>query len=313
MKRLFKTIAIALAGAAMLVSCSKDQMGVTYTPAEGDGLFTFNATGTAAFEFGPESPNMTIELYRSVADAEATVSVTSTQMLGETPVSVLNVPAEATFEAGSHTAHVTITYNENLRADNTYSISLSIPAEQTSLGGNSTIAFNASMAYVWESLGTNGQFYDNMGGLIVPVEVLLATNSSVPNSRYRIMNPYPAEAQAAIAAGVGASVGGPVSEYIEFVVDPETGYLTWSGYWNCGVLVDPTLSFSHLNYWFGTESPFAGATEFPKECGMMMEGIFQFKPHVSAFANEEQSSGWTIGSAYEYLALPGYDLSAIGL
>lgn len=313
MRKLFKILGITLVGAALLSSCSKDQMSEIYTPAEGDGLFTFNATGTAAFEFGIDSPSMTIELYRSIADAEATVPVSSTQMLGETPVSVLNIPAEATFEAGSHTAHVTITYNENLRADNTYSISLSIPAEQTSLGGNSTIAFNASMAYVWESLGTNGQFYDNMGGLIVPVEVLLATNSSVPNSRYRIMNPYPAEAQAAIAAGVGASVGGPVSEYIEFVVDPETGYLTWSGYWNCGVLVDPTLSFSHLNYWFGTESPFAGATEFPKECGMMMEGIFQFKPHVSAFANEEQSSGWTIGNAYEYLALPGYDLSAIGL
>lgn len=313
MRKLFKILGITLVGAALLSSCSKDQMSEIYTPAEGDGLFTFNATGTAAFEFGIDSPSMTIELYRSIADAEATVPVSSTQMLGETPVSVLDIPAEATFEAGSHTAHVTITYNENLRADNTYSISLSIPAEQTSLGGNSTIAFNASMAYVWESLGTNGQFYDNMGGLIVPVEVLLATNSSVPNSRYRIMNPYPAEAQAAIAAGVGASVGGPVSEYIEFVVDPETGYLTWSGYWNCGVLVDPTLSFSHLNYWFGTESPFAGATEFPKECGMMMEGIFQFKPHVSAFANEEQSSGWTIGNAYEYLALPGYDLSAIGL
>ena len=297
MKRLFKTIAIAL------------QMGVTYTPAEGDGLFTFNATGTAAFEFGPESPNMTIELYRSVADAEATVSVTSTQMLGKTPVSVLNIPAEATFEAGSHTAHVTITYNENLRADNTYSISLSIPAEQTSLGGNSTIAFNASMAYVWESLGT-GQFYDNMCGMIVPVEVLVAANSSIPDSRYRIMNPYPADAVAQIAANVGCAVGGPVSEYIEFVVDPETGSLTWSGYWNCGVLKDPTLSFSHLNYWFGTESPFAGATEFPKECGLVDEiGVYQFKPHVSAFANEEQSSGWAFNNTYEWLGMPGVDLA----
>lgn len=313
MRKLFKILGITLVGAALLSSCSKDQMSEIYTPTEGDGLFTFNATGTAAFEFGIDSPSMTIELYRSIADAEATVPVSSTQMLGETPVSVLDIPAEATFEAGSHTAHVIITYNENLKADNIYSISLSIPEEQTSPGGNGTIAFNASMAYVWESLGTNGQFYDNMGGLIVPVEVLLATNSPVPNSRYRIMNPYPAEAQAAIAAGVGASVGGPVSEYIEFVVDPETGLLTWSGYWNSGVLVDPTLSFSHLNYWFGTESPFSGATEFPKECGMMTEGIFQFKPHVSAFANEEQSSGWTISNAYEYLALPGYDLSAIGL
>lgn len=308
MKRLFKILGIALVGAALLTSCNKEQKSAIYTPGEEDGLFSFNASGTANFEFGLETPVMTLELYRSVAEGAATVPITSTQMLGESAVTVLDVPVEATFEDGSYVAQLQITYNDQLQADNIYKISLSIPADMTTPGGNSSLSFNASMAYVWESLG-QGQFYDNMCGTIIPVEILVASNSPIPDSRYRIMNPYPAEASSAIAANVGAAVGGPVSEYIEFVLNPEDGSLSWSGYWNCGVLVDPNLSFSHLNYWYGTESPFSGGAGLVNECGMIEDGIFQFAPHVSAFANEEQSSGWTIGSTYEWMALPGIDLA----
>lgn len=302
-----------MAGAAMLSSCNTEQISAIYTPEEGDGMYSFNASSSGNFGFGTENPVMTVELYRTAANGAATVPITSTQLLGESTVDILDIPTEAVFEDGSNVTTLQIRYNDNIQADNIYDITLSIDPAQTSPGGNASMSFKASMAYIWESLG-QGEFYDNMVGSIVPVEILVATNSLVPDTRYRIMNPYPESASAAIAANVGAAVGGPVSEYIEFVLNPEDGSLSWSGYWNCGVLVDPTLSFSHLNYWFGSESPFSGGEALVEDCGEVAEGVFQFAPHVSAFANEEQSSGWIISNTYEWMALPGIDLAAaIGL
>lgn len=305
MKRLFKTIAIALAGAAMLVSCSKDQMSATYTPAEGDGIYSFESAGSPAVEFTPSNTTARIQIIRSNAAGEATISITSTQSDGTNPVNVLNVPSQVAFADGESFAFIEVSIiSENIQENTNYTLSISLSdGAILSPGGVPSTVMSFTYA-LWESIG-QGQFWDNISGIMVTPEVL----KYVGAERYRIMNPFTEEVQKGIAAGIGGAVGGPVSEYIDFTVDAND-MLSWSGCWNVGVLVDGTMSWSYLNYYYGTDSPFSGGEALVSQCGMVEDGIYQFVPHLSAFSDEAMSGGWVWSGVENYFALPGYDLAA---
>lgn len=309
MKILFKTIAIALAGAAMLTSCNKEQISETYTPAEGDGIYSFEASSVPAVEFTPSKTTAQIEVIRTNAEGAATLAVTSSQTDGENAVNVLNVPSEVTFKDGENFAFITVSINENIQENVSYSLSLSIAEKDCTPGGEPAVSLSFTYA-MWESIGT-GEFFDELMGDadVVVVDILQSINNP---SRYRIMNPYTNDAIEAIIAFVegGEDKKGP-SDYIEFTLNDD-GSVVWSGCWNNGVLYDSSNEMSSMNYYFGTQSPFNGGAALVDQCFEIKDGLIQFTPHISAFASE--TSGWIIagqdgaGNAYyfkQYVSFPG--------
>lgn len=304
MRKLFKILGITLVGAALLSSCSKDQESAIYTPGEGEGIYSFDASSMPDVEFTPSITTAQIEVIRAKSDGEATLAIASTQTSGGNAVNVLNVPSEVTFADGESFAFVTVSIiSANIQENTQYSLTLSFADEECSAGGVSSTSMSFSYA-LWESIGT-GQYWDNISGMMVTPEVL----KYVGAERYRIMNPFTAEVQAKIAENVGGAVGGPVSSYIDFTVDADY-MLSWSGCWNVGVLADGSMSWSSLNYYYGPDSPFSGGEALASQCGMVQEGIYQFVPHLSAFSLEDKTSGWVWSGVASYFALPGYDLEA---
>lgn len=291
-------MATALVGAAVLTSCSKDQVSEIYTPAEGDGIYSFEATSVPAVEFTPSNTTARIEVIRTSSEGETTLAITSTQSAGESTVNVLNVPSEVTFADGENFAFITVTINSDIQENTNYTLSLAFAEENCTPGGESSVTLSFTYA-LWESLG-QGEFYDNVSGVLVKPEII----KYVGAERYRIMNPFTDEVSEAMAANVGGAVGGETTDYIEFTVDAE-GMLSWDGYWNAGVLVDGTADYTSLNFFYPADSPFAGGEALVQECGMISQGLYQFAPHLSAFSNAEQTSGWVWSGVYCWMSLPG--------
>ncbi len=296
MKNILKIISVASISIAALVSCDQENIKATYTP-EQENEVSFAAEVYTNTEIPATADTINVVITRNSADNAVTVPLTTTLP------SEITVPSSVSFEAGEYQTNVVLQLAilGGVRYTGTISIS-----DSTMFNSNTslypTVSLTLQQAYNWQSLG-NGEFYDNICGMLLTPEIMQATNALQP--LYRIMNPYTAEASEAIAAAIGGATGGPKSEYIEFTVDESTGLLTWSGCWNAGALVDATISNSSLNYYFGTESPFSGGENLPQECGEITEGLFQFAPHVSAFANAEETSGWTWSGTYEWMSLPG--------
>lgn len=311
MKRLFKTIAIALAGAAMLVSCSKDQMGVTYTPAEGDGMFSFNATATAAFEFSETSTTLNLDVYRSTTSGAATVPITSTQLMGTQAVNVLNVPSELAFEDGQGRAVLSITANDNMEAATNYSVTISLGEGAVSPGGNQSITLTVSQAYTWISLGM-GQFYDNLGlavdldgdGLLTTpeefgiqeVEILKADGYD----RWRIVNPWGNRDAVALSWGSSA-VMDSYSPYWEFYLLEDGVHVAWDGAIAPGIMYED-LGEQIVYVIPTTINPTAYAA-MDENIKFLSEGIVGLNPAASI----ENTTSW-FGQVDVQVAFPGYSL-----
>lgn len=208
-------MATALVGAAVLTSCSKDQVSEIYTPAEGDGIYSFETTSLPAVEFTPSNTTARIEVIRTSSEGESTLAITSTQSAGDSPANVLNVPSEVTFADGENFAFITVTINGDIQENTNYRLSLSIAEESCTPGGQSATSLSFTYA-LWESLG-QGEFYDNVSGVLVTPEII----KYVGAERYRIMAPFTDEVSEAMAANVGGAVGGETTDYIEFTVDAE--------------------------------------------------------------------------------------------
>ena len=311
MKILFKTIAIALAGAAMLTSCNKEQISETYTPAEGDGLFSFNATSTAAFEFSEDNKVLNLDVYRATTNGTATVQITSTQTVGNETVNVLDVPAELTFEDGNGRAVLSITANDNMEAATNYSVTISLAEGSVSPGGNASITLTVSQAYNWISLGM-GQFYDNLGlavdlngdeQLTTPeelqiqeVEILQAEGYD----RWRIVNPWGNREAVALSWGSSAVLD-EYSAYWEFYLLEDGVHVSWDGYVVPGILY--TSLGEQIIYEVPSDVNPDAYAEMDDAIRFVSDGIIQLNPAASI----ENTTSW-FGQIPVMVALPGYSL-----
>lgn len=319
MKRLFKILAIAVAGAAVLSSCSKDQVTATYSPMEGDGGYSFGAPSTLNFEFSSEKPVMSIDVYRATTEGTATVQVSSTQMLGDQAVSVLDVPTELSFEDGSGKAVLQIGYNESIQPATNYSITVTLA--NVTPGGNQSVSFTASLAYTWVSLGTEdspyGQLYDNLaygvdldgdGYLTGPeefnlqdVEVLKADGYD----RWRIINPWGNREGIATSWGSSAVLS-EYSQMWEFYIRTDIGNgsnVRWDGSVIPGILYESLGE--QIVYQMPSDVNAAAYGQMDEAIGFMSDDIVQLNPAASI----ENTTSW-FGQVNVILGFPGVDLAA---
>ena len=311
MKILFKTIAIAVAGAAMLKSCNKDQVSEIYTPAEGDGMFSFNATTTAAFEFSDDNPVLSIDVYRSTTSGTATVQLTSTQTFGSQTVNVVDVPAELTFEDGSGRAVLSITANDNMEAATNYTLTISMGDESVSPGGNQSITLTVSQAYSWISLGM-GQFYDNIGlavdldgdGKLTTAEELAVQEVEILKAdgydRWRIVNPWGNRDAVALSWGSSAVLD-EYSAYWEFYLLEDGAHVRWDGSLVPGILYESLGE--QIIYQVPSDVNEAAYGYMDENIGFISEGVVQLHPAASI----ENTTSW-FGQIPVIVAFPGYEL-----
>lgn len=311
MKRLVKIFSIAIAGSALLFSCSTEQISSVYSPLDGDGQFSFTASATANFEFSQDNPVMNIDVYRVNTEGTATVKVTSTQLMGEDAVQVLDVPAEVVFQDGSATSVLSITYNDNILPATNYNIKVSLEEGATSPGGESSISFVASLAYTWVSLGM-GQIYDNLAfgvdldgdGLLTSpdeaqiqdVEILKADGYD----RWRIVDPWANRDALAIAWGSSAVLN-TYSSVWEFYLLEDGVHVSWDGN------LVPGIMYESLGEQIIYQIP---STINPDAYGSMDDNIkfatsdiVQLNPAASI----ENTTSW-FGQVGVYLGFPGVDL-----
>ena len=286
-------------------------MGVTYTPAEGDGMFSFNATATAAFEFSETSTTLNLDVYRSTTSGAATVQITSTQLMGTQAVNVLNVPSELAFEDGQGRAVLSITANDNMEAATNYTVTISLGEGAVSPGGNQSITLTVSQAYTWISLGM-GQFMDQNayamdldgdGYLTTPeefgiqeVEILKADGYD----RWRIVNPW--GNRDLIALGWGAeNVLDEYSSFWEIYLVDDEGHIKWDGAMIPGIMYP---DMDQILYYYPSE--YYSAIAAWDEDIMYFEnpGIFRLG---AAGAIGDTGSYFTSPQSI-YVAMPGVDL-----
>ena len=217
MKNILKIISVASISIAALVSCDQENIKATYTP-EQENEVSFAAEVYTNTEIPATADTINVVITRNSADNAVTVPLTTTLP------SEITVPSSVSFEAGEYQTNVVLQLAilGGVRYTGTISIS-----DSTMFNSNTslypTVSLTLQQAYNWQSLG-NGEFYDNICGMLLTPEIMQATNALQP--LYRIMNPYTAEASEAIATAIGGATGGPKSEYIEFTVDESCGKCT---------------------------------------------------------------------------------------
>ena len=229
MKKIFKALS-SIAAAVLLVSaCNVEHPMPTYSPENAQEVSFVQAT-VVNQEILATAPTFDITLSRNTPGAAATVAVTSTFSSG------VVCPATVTFNAGESTATLSLDITA-MEVGKAYKGTVSL-SDTTTFNKNIAVAsatLTLAKAYTWVSLG-EGEWFDNLalmtstGYGIRKVEVLKADGFD----RYRIMNPYTAEAIAA----AGWEPGGAKSSYIEFWVLENGTNVAWDGWWFPGILYD---------------------------------------------------------------------------
>ena len=199
----------------------------TYSPENAQEVSFVQAT-VVNQEILATAPTFDITLSRNTPGAAATVAVTSTFSSG------VVCPATVTFNAGESTATLSLDITA-MEVGKAYKGTVSL-SDTTTFNKNIAVAsatLTLAKAYTWVSLG-EGEWFDNLALMtstsygIRKVEVLKADGFD----RYRIMNPYTAEAIAA----AGWEPGGAKSSYIEFWVLENGENVAWDGWWFPGIL-----------------------------------------------------------------------------
>ncbi len=229
MKKIFKALS-SIAAAVLLVSaCNVEHPMPTYSPENAQEVSFVQAT-VVNQEILATAPTFDITLSRNTPGAAATVAVTSTFSSG------VVCPASVTFNAGESTATLSLDITA-MEVGKAYKGTVSL-SDTTTFNKHIAVAsatLTLAKAYTWVSLG-EGEWFDNLALMtstsygIRKVEVLKADGFN----RYRIMNPYTAEAIAA----AGWEPGGSKSSYIEFWVLENGQNVAWDGWWFPGILYD---------------------------------------------------------------------------
>mgnify|MGYP003291146340 CR=1 FL=1 len=227
MKKIFKALS-SIAAAVLLVSaCNVEHPMPTYSPENAQEVSFVQAT-VVNQEILATAPTFDITLSRNTPAEAATVAVTSTFSAG------VVCPATVTFNAGESTATLSLDITA-MEVGKAYKGTVSL-SDTTTFNKNIAVAsatLTLAKAYTWVSLG-EGEWFDNLALMtstsygIRKVEVLKADGFD----RYRIMNPYTAEAIAA----AGWEPGGAKSSYIEFWVLENGTNVAWDGWWFPGIL-----------------------------------------------------------------------------
>lgn len=245
----------------VFASCDKSVTVETYNPADGDGLYSFQAASVSN-EFSAAEPTMVINVYRATTSGAATLNISSSQT-----ELALDIPSSVTFADGEGIASLVVGYNADvMQVAKNYSATITMADGDCSFGGKKSIAISAILAYTWESLG-NGQIYDSFSQStgVVSVEILKA----VGYNRYRVMGPYSDEN---IAAD-GWAPGGDRSAYIEFWVADNGVNLLWDRWWFPGILYDgPGTSIKAY-------LPTALGAEGDELSKVLADGVFMFCPY----------------------------------
>lgn len=308
MKNIFKIIATAAVGLAVLSSCSKEQKGGVYTPGEGDGLYTFYRASESDIVFSPENPELTIQVVRATASGEATLNLITAQYAGETPCDVIDVPATVTFKDGEYNAYFTVGYKNSIEMNVNYDVVISIADEDCTPGGISSTSFGASRAFDWKSIG-KGQFYDenayldaewdaNTGALlkvndynVQEVEIMQAYNANTNEDyqRWRVVNPFGNREEMVWPAANLADSYSQVWEF--FVVNEETGAINYS-------VINPGINHSAYGPMsYGMPGNFSSAG-FTNENLKIQNNLANLSPMVYV------SAGY-FGVYPTYVSLPG--------
>lgn len=183
--KLLKTslVAILALAAGALTSCSDDDK---YIPgAQSEGAF-FPET-PASVQFDIDKTSFTVEIARTSANADASVSITALDESG-----LFSVPSSVTFSGNELTAEITISYDPSaITQDESYPITLTLsPATEY---GTETYSFNAISPAPWKSLGkctyTDGIISEQYGAES-PTYMVEIQENELTAGLYRLVNAY---------------------------------------------------------------------------------------------------------------------------
>lgn len=308
MKSLFKIFTAAFIGTVLLASCNKEQKSEIYT-ADGDGLYSFVASSIPDIEFTPNVSSAVVDILRSTTKGEATLSLTVTQTDPNGPCTILNIPSQVNFADGESIVHVPITFNEGIKEEVTYNVTLAFAEDQCTPGGVSEVSFACTYA-LWESLGM-GQLYDNLAfGVDLNDDQMLTTAEeyqiqevevlkSLTSERWRIVAPW------GNRTALGKPWPNPLSTFSnswEFYLLEDGEHVAWSGYLRPGINYDDGSVSGEIVYLYPTDySP--SLTDYNSNIGFIKDGIVSLSP----VAIINGTTSW-FGQTALYLALPGYDI-----
>lgn len=295
MKNIFKIMGAAAVSLLFLASCDQENVKSIYTP-EQDNEVSFQSSVYTNTEIPAEATSIDIIITRNSANGSITVP------LSDNLSSEITVPSEVVFQDGEYEAAITLglAIQGGIRYTGTIAIADSayFNAETSPYP---SIDLSLQQAYNWESIG-EGQWWDNMitHPVVVPVEVMQATNSATP--RYRIMHPFTDEVLQAFADVQGGRIdNNNRSEYIEFAhLADESGAVT------------PLISFDtfypgvSLSPVAGDEGPVEGifSADYANQCGLVQDNVYQFYPYYQFTIGSGATYSW--GTALSaYLSLPG--------
>lgn len=134
--------------AVSLASCDRENEGVIYTAdnlgvtfATGSESVSLSATGVTSFN---------VEVIRAKYDEAATVAIT---LNDTTALKLFTTPQSVTFEAGKDKAIVTVQVGKIISGVS-YAVTLSLPSNETSIGGVQSRKVIIEKAYTYSLLGT---------------------------------------------------------------------------------------------------------------------------------------------------------------
>lgn len=167
-----------------LTSCEQDNMGVEYKDTKG---YTFSNSTLNSVTVQPNSPEFTVDLYRSNALEALTgnVSVTATRV-DDTKVPFEGVTAGGFSFAAGETKTTFVVNVEPLPIGIEINVALTFSEDLVSIDGVNSTVVKVNKDYNWISLG-KGKYIDNWSS---GVEYSVEINKAEGFDRYRAMAPY---------------------------------------------------------------------------------------------------------------------------
>lgn len=289
------------------VSCSKDQVGETYTSETDDPSMLYSVFSEV--ELGASLESISIPVVRTNTSSEFTLDlvvcvpdgVTVEGTAGETDEKGNTLYATSLkFDAGVSQASVVfdITKMEVGNKYNGYMVFADNVKYNDKIAVDSC-AFTLAKAYTWVSLG-EGEYYDAFVGNYNPVEILKADGFE----RYRVLEPYPADVLTGeklgyLPAGSAWGIGGAACPYIEYWVLENGVNVAWAGGYSTTLDYDGNGSTIYMWYPADYSAKYAPLAE---TCMYMDEAKTWIQFETIAYI---PALGEGFGNFNAYISLPG--------